>query len=413
MESYKYLIIGGGLAGGRTCQGIRRVDEEGSIALVSAEEHIPYERPPLSKGYFIGEDPLEKVFVKERSYYDENGIDLILGVTANAINPDEHTVALSDGQAIQYEKLMLATGGSAKSLPLPGTNLGGVYTLRTIEDSQAIQQAANENDRALVVGGSFIGSEIAAGLAMRGVEEITMIFLESRLLERMAPEEMSHYIEDRFKAEGIRIRPATRPARFEGNGNLESVRLEDGEEIEVEMAVLGVGIALNTRLAEGAGLELNDEGAILVDEYLRTSHPDIYAAGDIASWPDPTFDKRMRVEHWDVARAQGYRAGRNMAGQEGSYTRLPYFFSDLFDLSFEAWGDFAEWDRTVRRGSLGDEANVAYFYFRDGTLVAAVSMGRPDDERDPIQDLIKARAAYDDVAEQVQDEDVDLADLTK
>ena len=402
MDSFTYVIIGGGLAGGRACQGIRKVDTEGSIALVTAEPHIPYQRPPLSKGYLTGKQGLDKVHVKDEAYYAQNGVKIIQGVRATRIDPGAHTITLDDGQEIAYGKLLLATGARAWRLPLPGADLEGVLTLRTIEDSDAIRAAAGSNARALVLGGSFVGSEVAASLAQLGAD-VTMVFPESRLIERIATPELSAYLHHKYEANGIRILTGTKPDRLEGGRRVERVVLNSGESIEVGLVVMGVGIRLNTELARDAGLEMGEQGAVIVDEALRTGDPDIYAAGDIAAWPDPTYGKRLRVEHWDVAWRQGMHVGRNMAGEQKPYTTLPYFFSDLFDLSFEVWGDLSSWDQTVRRGTV-ESGHFGFYYFSHGRMVGVLAVGRPDDERDPMQSLVKAQPTHDEVADQLSDE---------
>jgi len=406
MESFKYVIIGGGLAGGRACQGIRREDAEGSVALITAEEHGPYQRPPLSKGYLTGTEDLSKVLLKSDDFYAENQIDLLTGVRVTEIRPDAHQVVLEDGRTVAYGKLLLATGGRAWRLPLRGSNLGHVYTLRTIEDSDAIRRAAQPDARALVMGGSFIGSEAAASLAQRGVR-VVMVFPKSRLLKRVAPEELSTLLQHKFESHGVHILPGTTAESLEGDDKIERAVLDNGESLDVDLAVMGVGIRLNTELARAAGLAMREDGAVVVDEFLRTSDPDIYAAGDIAAWPDPTFGKQLRVEHWDVAYNQGMRAGRNMAGLAKPYTVLPYFFSDLFDLSFEVWGDLSAWDQTVRRGTL-EGGSFAFYYFHQGRLVGVLALGRPEDEREPMQALVKARPTYDAVALGLADEGRDM-----
>jgi NADPH-dependent 2,4-dienoyl-CoA reductase/sulfur reductase-like enzyme len=409
MEHYDYVIVGGGLAGGRACQGIRRVDKEASIALIAGEKHVPYERPALSKGYMTGKEGLDHVHVKEEEYYAQNQIDLLRGVQAKGVNPAAHSVTLDDGRALGYGKLLLATGGTAWRLPIPGANLAGVYTLRTIEDADAIRAAAAKGGRALVLGGSFIGSEVAASLAQLGAR-VTMVFPESRLLERVAPEELSAALHDKYASYRVRILTGTKPERLEGATHVRTAVLDNGETLDVDLVVMGVGIRLNDELAREAGLEMGERGAVLVDEFLRTSDPDIYAAGDIAAWPDPTYGKRLRVEHWDVAFRQGMRAGRNMAGEDKPYRTLPYFFSDIFDLSFEVWGDLTAWDRTVCRGSIGN-GSYAYWYFDRGVLTGVLAVNRPGEERKPMQALVRARPAYAEVAEQLADEAVDLAVL--
>jgi NADPH-dependent 2,4-dienoyl-CoA reductase/sulfur reductase-like enzyme len=411
MERYKYVIIGGGLAGQRGADGIRKVDEGGSVALVTMERHAPYQRPPLSKGYLMGKDGLDKVYIKEDAYYDENNIDVIHGVQATWLAPDTHAVTLDNDQMLEYEKLLLATGGYAHRLPIPGNELPGIYTLRTIEDSDAIRKAAEDAKRALILGGSFIGSEVASSLAQIGLE-VTMVFPESRLLRAIAPEELSVALHATYESNGVRILAGDTPDRLKGDGRVEQAVLTSGETLDVELVVMGVGIRLNTELARVSGLERTERGAVVVDEYLRTSEPDIYAAGDIAAWPDATFGKRLRVEHWDVARRQGRRAGQNMAGNAKPYTALPYFFSDLFDLSFEVWGDLTSWDQAVLRGSL-ESNSFAYYYFDQGRLTGVLAAGRPDGERKPMQALVKARPAHGEIASRLPDEAVDLSVLVE
>lgn len=406
MESYKYLLIGGGLAGGRAVDGIRQLDQEGSVGLVTQESHRPYERPPLSKKYMRQEVGLDRVYLDEPEAYEDKNVDILTGVRAAHLDRDGRTVTLDDGRELAYEKLLLATGGHAWRLPIPGNELGNVFTLRTIEDSEQIREAGGEGKHALIMGGSFIGSEVAASLRQLGTQ-VTMIFPESRLLKRIVPVELSDLLFAVYRDEGIDVFPNTVSEGMEGDAEVKRVTLDNGDTIDVDLVVMGVGIRLNTELAEEADLELTEEGAIVVDEYLRTSDPDIYAAGDIAAWPDPTFGERLRVEHWDVARRQGRRAGRNMAGEEVAYTALPYFFSDLFDLSFEVWGNLSSWDQTVLRGSL-DEGSFAFYYFDQGHLVGVLSMNRPSAERGPMQDLIKARPTYAAVAEKLRDESLDL-----
>jgi 3-phenylpropionate/trans-cinnamate dioxygenase ferredoxin reductase subunit len=411
MQSYKYVIIGGGLAGQRAGDGIRKVDAEGTIALVTAEPHMPYERPPLSKGYLTGKKGLDRVYLKEDAYYAQSAIEVITGTQATRIDLGARSVALSDGRVLEYDKLLLATGGRAWRLPIPGNDLPGVFTLRTIEDSDGIREAAQHGKQALVLGGSFIGSEVASSLAQLGLS-VTMVFPEGRLLELVVPQELSALLHAKYVANGVRILSGTKPERLEGNGKVERAALDSGEALDVDLVVMGVGVRLNSELAHDAGLEMGERGAVVVDETLRTSDPHIYAAGDIAAWPDPTFGKRLRVEHWDVARRQGLRAGRNMAGEIKPYTSLPYFFSDLFDFSFEVWGDLSAWDRTVTRGTL-ESGSFALYYFAQRKMVGVLAVGRPDEERKPMQALVKARPVYEDVKARLTDEEVDLSTLVE
>ena len=411
MQSYNYVIIGGGLAGQRAGDGIRKVDPEGTVALVTEEQHLPYERPPLSKGYLTGTKGLGRVYLKEEEYYYQNSIEVMTGVRATNVDPDACSVMLDDGRMLGYEKLLLATGGRAWRLPIPGSDLPGVFTLRTIEDVDGIREAVRLGAQALVLGGSFIGSEVASSLAQLGLS-VTMVFPETRLLELIVPQELSALLHAKYEAHGVQILPGTKPERLEGGENVERAVLDTGETLDIDLVVMGVGIRLNTKLARDVGLELGERGAVVVDETLRTSDPNIYAAGDIATWPDPTFGKRLRVEHWDVARRQGLRAGRNMAGEEKPYTSLPYFFSDLFDFSFEVWGNLTAWDQTVTRGAL-ESGSFALYYFDQGRMVGVLAVGRPDEEREPMQALVRARPEYADVATELRDEGADLSTLVE
>ncbi|MGD2164729.1 MAG: FAD-dependent oxidoreductase [Anaerolineae bacterium] len=413
MNRYDYVIVGGGLAGQRAAKGVRKVDAGGSLAVITREPHVPYERPPLSKGYLMGKEGLDQVYLESASWYDEMDVRLIQEVSVTSVDAEGHTLDLEGGSMGQaqlgYGKLLLATGGRAWRLPLPGSDLDNVFTLRTIEDSDAIRAAAEDADRALVLGGSFVGSEVTASLTQIGVD-VAMVFPESRLLERVVPKAFSEFLHDTFQSHGVRIVHGTTADRLEGDGAVERAVLDNGEMLEVDMVVMGVGIRLNTELTETAGLRLGDRGEVIVDEYLRTSDPDIYAAGDIAAWPDPTFGTRLRVEHWDVARRQGLRAGRNMAGERKPYESLPYFFSDMFDLSFEAWGNLDSWDRTVTRGQLGS-SRFMLFYFDQGTMVGVLTVGRLGDARSVIPKLVKAGLDYGDVTDALENEQIDLSTL--
>ncbi|MBN1580599.1 MAG: FAD-dependent oxidoreductase, partial [Anaerolineae bacterium] len=252
-------------------------------------------------------------------------------------------------------------------------------------------------------------SEVAASLAQLGAQ-VTMVFPESRLLERVVPEALSHHLHLKYGAHGVHILNGTKPVRFERDKRVERVLLDNGEMPPVDLVVMGVGIRLNTDMARAAGLNMDESDAVIVNELLQTSDPDIYAAGDIAAWPDPTFGRRLRVEHWDVAWHQGFRAGRNMAGESKPYRTLPYFFSDLFDLSFEAWGGLTNWDRTILRGTL-ESGSFAYYYFDRGKITGVLAVNRPDHERKPMQALVKAGVLADDVKTKLVDESTDLGTL--
>lgn len=409
MDDVKYLVVGGGLAAARACEGIRELDASGSIAIITAEPHIPYHRPPLSKAYLRGERPLSKVFVQAEAYYRDHNITVYTDAEATRITRRSRRVTLANGESIGYEELLLATGGRAWRLPLTGVDLPGVFTLRTLDDCDAIRQAARAAKQVLVIGGSFIGCEVAASLSQMGVP-VTVCFLEDYPLQAVVPEELGRHVQALLEARGVTVIPGTRPERIEGAERAERVQLENDQVVEVDLVIMGVGIRLNTQIARDAELDLTDLSGVVVDEHLRTSDPHIYAAGDIAAWPDPTAGERTRVEHWDVAYNQGYCAGRNMAGAGETYDTLPYFFSDILELSFEAWGNLNRPDRVITRGSLQHGA-VTYWYVRGDRIAGALAIGLPDADREPTQALISGRAELQAIETALADTSADLATL--
>lgn len=410
MEKHDYIVIGGGMAGGRAAENARKADDRGSILLLTKEPYAPYERPPLSKGYLRGVEDLSHVYLRDDSFYPDNRIEVRTDTRVTEVLPEDKQVRLTDGTALGYDKLMLATGSSSRRLPIPGVDLANVHCLRTIADSDAIR-AADKGRRVVVLGGSFTGSEVAASLAQIGAD-VTVAYPEDRLQARVTTPDLGAYLDRLYADKGVRLLPGTTAVAVEGDGRAERVVLSDGQTLPADLVVVGAGSLINTDLARKAGLKLDRQGAVLVDDRLRTSDPDIYAGGDIAAWPDRTFEKRMRVEHWDVARGQGIRAGRNMAGEDKPYVSVPYLYSDLFQLYMEAWGDLTSWDVGVHRGVV-DEGHFVYFYFRDGRLVAALGDHLTREEQKAIPAIVRRRPAYADVADRLTDVEVPLADLAE
>lgn len=409
MKSYQYLIVGGGIAGGRAADSIRKLDPRGTVALVTREPHPPYQRPPLSKGYLTGAEGLDQVYLKESGYYEQNQVDLFMGSAAIRIDRAAHTVSLENGETLGYKKLLLATGATPLRLPLPGVELERVWTLRTIEDSDSLRNAAAGGGSAVIVGGSFIGAEVAAALGKVGMD-VSMVFPEARLLARVCPPELSAFIGERFAAQGTRLLSGRKPVRLNGAGQVEQVLLDNGDALPASLVVMGVGVRPETALAREAGLGLDESGGIVVDEQLRANDPDIYAAGDIAAWPDPTSGRRIRVEHWDVARQQGLRAGRNMAGEAKPYDAVPYFYSDLLGYSLEGWGDLTGWDAMVQRGRVGD-AQFSFYSFKGGKLAGILAVNPSNADRKTLSALVKARPNQSDVAAGIADETRELSSL--
>ena len=333
MAHYKYLVIGGGMTGDAAVRGIREVDANGSIAIISAEVDPPYKRPPLSKGLWKGEK-LERIWYKT----DGLRVDLYLGRTVQAVEPENKRVVDDQGSQHTYDRLLLATGGTPRRLPFGG---GDINYFRTVEDYRRLRDATDHGRLFAVIGGGFIGSEIAAALAMNG-KEVVMVFPEESVGSRVFPPDLSAFVSDYYRKNGVTVLAGTTANALERRRDQFSLKVrgaKDGgeREILVDGVVAGLGIEPNVGLAQEAGLEVGN--GIVVDEFLRTSRPDIFAAGDVASFVNPALGKRLRVEHEDNAQAMGRVAGRNMAGEAELYHHLPFFYSDLFDLGYEAVGE--------------------------------------------------------------------------
>ena len=395
-KTYQYLLIGGGLAGARAAQGIREIDSDGSMLMVCREPRLPYHRPPLTKGLLLGKKKPDEIDCQPAEFYRAKKVTTRTGVSAERLDIKARLVTLSNGTEVRFEKMLLATGCHARTLDVPGAALPGVLTVRTLDDSLKLLEAAKSAHNAVVVGGSYIGAEVASALAQLGVK-VTMIFLEKRLLERVVDEELGRHLKSLFERHGIAFLPGESPARFEGNGKVRTVVTAKGAEIPADLVVVGVGATLNDRLAQEAGLASGERGGVKVDETLKTSVDGIYAAGDIADYPDPTYRKRLRVEHWDTAFRQGYTAGRNMAGAGETYSALPHYFTTLFNCGFSVWGDFSHWDSTLRRGDLGRTGT--WIFYLDGLELRGILAFDPVEKEDEakIEALVRRRVSASEV----------------
>jgi len=328
MEHYKYLIIGGGMTADAAVRGIRELDESGSIGLISREPDAPYARPLLSKGLWKGR-PLEKVW----RHTEELGANLVLDRKVVVLDPKAKIVRDDAGDDYTYDKLLLATGGRPIRLPFGDDQI--IY-YRNLRDYRRLREMTEQGMHFVVIGGGFIGSEIAAALAMNH-KKVSMIFLEDAIGANVYPSELAHFLDNYYKEKGVELIPGDSVASVDRDGKRFVVRTGSGRAIETDGVVAGIGIRPNVELAESAGLEIRD--GIVVDAHLRTSAADIYAAGDVARFYNPALGKQIRVEHEDNALNMGKQAGRIMAGDDGSYTHLPSFYSDLFDLGYEAVGE--------------------------------------------------------------------------
>lgn len=360
---FDYIVVGGGLAAASAAEGIRDQDGHGSLLLLSAESHLPYHRPPLSKQLWTGKKAREQVFIHNPDFYSSHGVELALNRRVERLDPIKKTVRDAVGAEYEFGTLLLATGGAPRRLSIPGGDSPGVLYFHTLEDYDDARLKATPGTRCTVIGGGFIGSELAAALNINGVE-VTMVFPGPRLCSRVFPAGLGYALQRIYEERGIRIIHDT-PSSIIQSGSRLVTHTRNGEIIPSDFIIAGVGILPRTELADDAGL-ITDNG-VLVDRYLRTSHPNIYAAGDNAQFPYEALGRTMRVEHWDNALAQGRLAGRNMAGAEEPYRYMPYFFSDLFEFGYEAVGEVSARMETVADWKTENEVGILY-YLRNGQV---------------------------------------------
>jgi 3-phenylpropionate/trans-cinnamate dioxygenase ferredoxin reductase subunit len=334
-QKYDYVIVGAGLAGASAADGIRELDRKGSVLLAGSDPNLPYDRPPLSKQLWTGKKKPEQIFLHDEAYYRDRGIDLTLRTTVGKLDAAAREIVLENGDRVGYKKLLLATGGLPRRLTVPGGDLPEMSYFRSYDDYRWLRARATEGAAAIVVGGGFIGSEIAAALAMNKVK-VTMIFPEAALNERVFPKSLGAAVQEHYRQRGVRVLAGDLPVSFERKDGAVVMRTKNGRSVEAAFVVAGIGIAPATGLAAGAGLAVGS--GIRVNEFLATANPDVYAAGDVAEFPAALLGETIRIEHWDNALSQGKAAGRNMAGAGERFTYLPYFFSDLFEFGYEAAG---------------------------------------------------------------------------
>jgi 3-phenylpropionate/trans-cinnamate dioxygenase ferredoxin reductase subunit len=375
-RSVDFLLIGGGLASGHCASELRKRGAGGSIVLAGREPEPPYERPPLSKEYLRGEASREDAYVNPVSWYEENEVELLSGVNVMSIDSHRRIAKLQGGDELEFGKALLGTGAVVNILRVEGAENEGIHYLRAFGNSDAIRADAESAEHVVLIGGSYIGTEVAASLTAKGVS-CTIVMMEDVALSRTFGEDAGRWFQERIEAHGIAVHGGEELEAFEGDGRVRSVLTKSGRAIECDTVIVGAGVRPDTMLAERSGLDVDN--GITCDSKLQTSLEGVYAAGDCCSYESVVHGgRRLRVEHWDVAMQQGMHAAKNMLGEDSDYDVVPYFFSDLADwASLEYVGPAYEWDREVWRGDRAGEFSV--WYLKDGRVAGALSVDRSED----------------------------------
>jgi NADPH-dependent 2,4-dienoyl-CoA reductase/sulfur reductase-like enzyme len=395
-----FVLVGGGLSTARAAEALRAGGHDGDLVVVTAEPHRPYERPPLSKGYLRGESDRDAVFPLDEAWYAEHDVEVRTGETVVGLNPAGHTITLSDGATLTFAKALLAPGSTPRALGVPGTDLAGVHYLRTIDDSDRISSTLLEASlegvgRLVMIGDGWIGLEVAASARSLGLD-VTVVGRGPHPLGRVLGQEMSDFYADIHTEHEVRLLRDVSVTRLLGaDGRVTGVDLSDGTHVGADVVVIGVGATPNVGLAEVAGLGLRPAaqgGGIVVDGTLATTHPDVFAAGDVASIPSPHFGRPLRVDHWSVAQESGAHAGRAMLGAPDRYDKLPYFYSDQYDVGMEytGWVDVrAGYDDVVVSGDVAKRELLA-FWRVEGQVVAGMAVNVWE-QMERVEELIRSR----------------------
>ena len=397
-------IVGASLAGSSAAATLREEGFDGRTVLIGAEPQLPYDRPPLSKNYLRGTTSFEKTLLRPPEFYRERDIEMRLGTTVTRVDAEKRMLALQDGERLEFDQLLIATGGRNKRFPIPGIDLPGVYDLRTVADADRIREAIGHGGRAVVVGLGFIGAEVAASMRQSGLEVVAVEPFKTPLYRALG-EEIGRVVEGLHRDNGVEMILDDAVTAFEGSGKVERVVTRNGRRIQCSLAVFGLGIEPATELV--AGTPVRVDNGIVVDDQCRTNVPGIFAAGDVANHHHPVCGRQIRVEHWQNGVKQGAAAARSMLGRGQSYDEVHWFWSDQFDANIQYAGFHAPWDRMVVRGSLPERKFLA-FYLTEGRVESVVAINQGRDMRRTLP-IIKARVAVDPA--RLEDPNVDLRTL--
>ncbi len=403
-----FLLIGGGLASASCAAELRKRGAEGSVLLVGREPEPPYERPPLSKEYLRGEAERADAYVNPSSWYEENDVELLTGTNVMSLDPEARTVKLQGGDEIRFGKALIATGAMVNILRVEGAENEGIHYLRAYGNSDAIRADAEGAEHVVLIGGSYIGAEVAASLTANGTK-CTIVTMEDVALSRTFGEEAGRWFHQLLESKGVTIHGGEELEAYEGDGRVKGVVTKSGLAIECDAVVVGAGVRPDAMLAQRAGLAIDD--GITCDSKLRSSVEGIYAAGDCCSYESVIHGKRLRVEHWDVAMQQGMHAARNMLGADADYEVVPYFFSDLADwASLEYVGPAYEWDEEVWRGDRA-KGEFSVWYLKDGRVAGALSVERSEDLAEARR-MLADGVDVSDAKDQIADPDTDLSSIS-
>jgi 3-phenylpropionate/trans-cinnamate dioxygenase ferredoxin reductase subunit len=401
MNQQTFVIVGASLAGAKAAQELRQRGFAGRILLVGSEPERPYERPPLSKDYLRGESEREKAYVHEPDFYDQHEIELRLDTAVTSIDPRTGRVTLDTDQEVEFDRLLLTTGAEPRRLEIPGAELDGVYYLRTIADCDALRDRLAAGGRLLVIGAGWIGSEVTASARQRGLD-VTVIDPLKLPNERIFGREIGEFYRDVHAQHGVELLLGEGVESFEGETSVRRVRTRSGAMLDCDFAAVGVGVVPRVELAQAVGLEIDN--GVAVSERLQTSAENVFAAGDVANAWHPLYGRRIRVEHWANALNQGPAAARAMLGEPISYERIPYFFSDQYEIGMEYSGYATEWDEVAFRGDR-DSGEFIAFWLKDGLVVAGMNVNVWD-VNEHVQALIRSREQVD--VRALQDRDTPL-----
>jgi 3-phenylpropionate/trans-cinnamate dioxygenase ferredoxin reductase subunit len=400
-----YVIVGASLAGATAAVTLREEDATASVTLIGAEREPPYERPPLSKAYLRGEVPFDNALVRPAAFYAEHGIETMFGTRATRIDPSARFVELEDRRRVPFDVLLIATGGRNRRISIPGSELEGIYGLRSVEDADRIKAEMAPGRRVVVVGMGFIGSEVAASLRQKDLEVVTIEPAKTPLF-RVLGEDVGQRIADLHRAQGVRTIFEDTVAAFEGTQRVARVTTGGGLRLECDFVVVGIGIVPVVDIVEGTGVHVDN--GVVVDQYCQTNVAGIYAAGDVANHYHPVFDRQIRVEHWHNAIKQGAAAARNMLGRAVPYDEIHWFWSDQYDANLQYAGFHTKWEQLIVRGRL-DSSSFLACYVNEGRIDAVVGLNRAKDVRRAIP-LIKDRRKLN--LGQLQDESIDLRSIS-